>query len=107
MATIRKQASDYDQELLDLYERYAHGRNRRRDFLQGAAKFAAGGLRRRPCWPASARTMPWPSRWPKDDPRIKTEYVEYASPKGAGKMRGYLARPGEGRRQVAGRAGDP
>ena len=39
----RKQASDFDQELLDLYDDYAHGRISRRDFLQGAAKFAVGG----------------------------------------------------------------
>jgi carboxymethylenebutenolidase len=28
-----------------------------------------------------------------EDPRIKTQYVEYDSPKGYGKMRGYLAQP--------------
>ena len=30
---------------------------------------------------------------PKDDKRLKTEYAEYPSPQGSGKMRGYLVRP--------------
>ena len=36
----RKQASDFDQELLDLYDAYAHGRITRRRFVERAAKFA-------------------------------------------------------------------
>ena len=30
----RKQAADFDQELLDLYDDYAHGRIHRREFLK-------------------------------------------------------------------------
>ena len=45
----RKRASDYPQELLDLFDRYVHGDIQRRDFLDGAKKFAtAGTLRQRP-----------------------------------------------------------
>ena len=40
----RKQASDYPQELLDLFHEYQHGDITRRAFLDGAAKFAVGGL---------------------------------------------------------------
>jgi carboxymethylenebutenolidase len=40
----RKHASDHDQELLDLYDGYAHSQINRRDFLSGAAKFAVGGV---------------------------------------------------------------
>jgi carboxymethylenebutenolidase len=36
----RKQASDFDQERLNLYDDYAHGRIGRRGFLHGAAKVA-------------------------------------------------------------------
>jgi carboxymethylenebutenolidase len=35
----------------------------------------------------------WAQQVAKDDPRLKTKYLEYASPKGAGTMRGYLAWP--------------
>ena len=40
----RQKASDFDQELLDLYDSYAHGLIERREFLNKAAKFAVGGV---------------------------------------------------------------
>ncbi len=40
----RKKASDFDPQLLSLFHRYVHGSISRRDFLDGAAKFAIGGL---------------------------------------------------------------
>jgi len=40
----RKQASDYPQELLDLFHEYQHGEIDRRAFLDRAKKFAVGGL---------------------------------------------------------------
>ncbi len=89
----RKQAADFDQELLDLYDDYAHGRTDRRGFLQGAAKFAAGGLTAEALLTSLTPNYTWAQQVAKDDARIQVEYLEYASPKGAGKMRGYLARP--------------
>ena len=35
----------------------------------------------------------WAQQVPKDDARIKTEYLNYPSPQGSGTMRGYLAKP--------------
>jgi carboxymethylenebutenolidase len=89
----RKRASDFDQELLNLYDDYAHGRIGRREFLQGAAKSAVGGLTAEALLASLSPNYALAQQVAKDDPRIKTEYFEYASPKGAGKMRGYLARP--------------
>jgi len=89
----RKQASDFDQELLDLYDEYVHGRIGRRGFLQGAAKFAVGGLTAETLLANLSPNYSFAQQVAKDDARIKTEYLDYASPKGAGKMRGYLARP--------------
>jgi len=89
----RKQASDFDQELLDLYDDYAHGRIERRVFLQGAAKFAAGGLTAAALLASLAPNYAWAQQVAKDDPRLKTEYLKYPSPKGSGTMRGYLAWP--------------
>ncbi|MCL4127477.1 UNVERIFIED_CONTAM: hypothetical protein GTU68_043159 [Idotea baltica] len=37
-----------------------------------------------------------------DDPRLKSEYVEYDSPKGAGKMRGLLTRPVDSTKKLPG-----
>jgi carboxymethylenebutenolidase len=89
----RQNASDFDQELLDLYDDYAHGRILRRDFLQRASKFAVGGLTAEALLSTLSPNYAWAEQVAKDDARIKTETVEYASPKGAGTMRGYLAWP--------------
>ena len=89
----RKRASDFDQELLDLYDDYAHGRIERRVFVQRAAKFAAGGLTAEALLASLAPNYAWAQQVAKDDPRLKTEYLKYPSPKGAGTMRGYLAWP--------------
>lgn len=89
----RKQASDFDQELLDLYDDYAHGRITRRNFVQKASKFAVGGLTAESLLASLSPNYAWAQQVAQDDPRIKTEYVEYESPQGAGKMRGYLAWP--------------
>ena len=89
----RKKASDFDQELLNLYDDYAHGRIARRDFLRGAAKFAVGGLTAEVLLASLSPNYAWAQQVAKDDPHLQTEYLEYESPKGAGKMRGYLARP--------------
>ena len=40
----RERAQDFDQELLNLYDDYAHGRLSRRDFAHRAAAFAVGGI---------------------------------------------------------------
>jgi len=89
----RPPASQFDQELLDLYDDYAHSRIGRRDFLDRAAKFAAGGLTAAALLEILSPNYAWATQIPKDDPRLKTETAEYDSPKGAGKMKGYLAKP--------------
>ncbi|MFN0125864.1 MAG: YghX family hydrolase [Verrucomicrobiales bacterium] len=89
----RQTAADFDQELLDLYDEYVHGKVTRRDFLDRASKFAVGGLTAVALLEALGPNYAWAQQVPKDDPRIKTEYAEYPSPKGAGTMKGYLARP--------------
>src|SRR5688572_22344970 len=89
----RKTAAEFDQDLLDLYDDYVHGRLDRRSFLQRATKFAVGGMSAAAILDALSPNYAFAQQVAKDDPRLKTEYAEYASPKGAGKMRGYLAQP--------------
>ncbi len=93
MGMERRQASDYDQQLLDLYDDYAHGRIDRRGFLRGAAKFAVGGLTAEALLATLSPNYAWAEQVAKDDARIRTEYVQYTSAQGAGAMRGLLARP--------------
>lgn len=95
----RKKASDFDPQLLGLFDRYIHGGINRREFLEGAAKFAIGGLTANALWNMLKPNYAWAQQVPKDDKRIKTEYAFYSSPKGNatdGKMRGLLARPASG-----------
>jgi carboxymethylenebutenolidase len=89
----RKSASDFPQELLDLYDDYAHGRVDRRGFFDRASKFAVGGFTVAALLETLTPNYAWAQQVPKDDKRIEAAYAEYDSPKGAGKMRGLLAKP--------------
>src|SRR5258707_8785056 len=89
----RKTAHDFDQELLALFDAYVHGALDRRGFLDKAAKYAVGGVtavmlldQLSPKFVEAQAVKP-------EDPRIKVQSLEYDSPKGYGKMRGYLAQP--------------
>ncbi len=95
----RKKSSDFDPHLLSLFDKYVHGAISRREFLDGAAKFAVGGLTAMGLWEMLRPNYAWAQQVPKDDKRIKTEYTMYPSPKGNasdGKMRGLLAHPANG-----------
>lgn len=89
----RKKATDFPQELLDLFDRYVHGDIPRRDFLDGAKRFAVGGLTAAAIWESLRPNYAWAQQVPKDDSRIKTEYAVVPSPQGNGTIRGYLVRP--------------
>ncbi len=91
----RQTAADFDQELLDLYDEYVHGKVNRREFMDRASKFAVGGLTAAALLESLSPNYAWAQQVPSDDTRLKTEYAEYPSPKGAGTMKGYLARPKE------------
>jgi carboxymethylenebutenolidase len=89
----RKQASDYDQRLLDLYDDYAHNRISRRDFFDRAAQFAVGGMTAAALLASLSPNYAWAQQVAEDDERISTEMIEYASPQGAGTMKGLLVTP--------------
>lgn len=89
----RRQAKDFPQELLDLFDLYVHGEIGRRDFLDGAKKFASGGVTATAIWESLRPNYAWAQQIPKDDPRIKTEHVTVESPAGNGNIKGYLVRP--------------
>src|SRR5262245_18844616 len=89
----QKKASDFDQDLYNLFDRYVHGLIDRRGFLDGAARFAAGGVTAAMLLDTLNPKFAEAQQVAKDDKRLKTEYLDYPSPQGSGKMRGYLARP--------------
>lgn len=89
----RRPDTNFDPEVWALFDQYVHGQIDRRGFLERAARFAVGGLTAAAMLDLLNPRFAEAQVVPKDDPRLKTEYVEYASPKGSERMRGYLAQP--------------
>ena len=89
----RKTSADFDQELLNLFDKYVHGDIDRRNFLERATRYAVGGMTATMLLDALSPRFAEAQQVPRDDARLKTSTVEYPSPRGQGKMRGFLVRP--------------
>jgi len=89
----RKQASDYPQEVLDLFHEYQHGDMPRRTFLDRLGKYAVGGVTAMAIFESLKPNYGWAQQVKKDDARLKTEYATVPSPEGNGNIKGYLAKP--------------
>lgn len=96
----RKAATDFDQELLDLYDDYAHDRIERRDFLDRARKFCVGGITAAALLQTLSPTYAWADQVPEDDQRIESQLLKYDSPEGAGQMQGYLVKPTDAKEKL-------
>lgn len=94
----RKVASDYPQELLDLFHEYQHGDISRRTFLDRAVKFAVGGLTVAAIFEGLRPNYAWAQQVPPGDKRIKVGYEVVQSPAGNGSIKGYMARPVQGKK---------
>ena len=93
---------DLKQEVFDLFDSYIHSGINRRQFLEKAAKYAVGGLTAAaildylsPDYVSAQQIKP-------DDYRLKSEFIEYNSPKGAGTMKGLLSRPANSKGKLPG-----
>src|SRR5688572_16794703 len=89
----RKTAGEFDQELLNLFDQYVHGDIDRRGFLERAAKFAVGGMTAAALLEGLNPRFAEAQQVAKDDKRLRTEWIDYESPQGTGKVRAYVARP--------------
>ena len=89
----RMKASDFPQEVLNVFDCYVHGEIGRREFLDRAAKYAIGGMSAGAMLEALRPNYALAQQVPKNDSRIRAEYLTYPSPKGSGTMRGYFVRP--------------
>lgn len=90
----RKTADDFHPEVLKLFDQYVHGQAPRRDFLVGAAKYAAlAGVTATGLLAALSPQFAAAQQVKPDDARISASYVEIDSPNGNGKIRGYLVKP--------------
>ncbi|MEQ9581967.1 MAG: dienelactone hydrolase family protein, partial [Arenibacter sp.] len=93
MKPLKKE--DIKQEVFDLYDDYAHNRVSRRLFMDKLSTYAVGGLT-----VASLLSFISPDYVKKiqiksDDPKLKSEYIHYDSPKGGGSIKGLLSRPAD------------
>jgi carboxymethylenebutenolidase len=90
MDPIKKE--DVKQEVFDLYDDYAHSRLSRRDFVERLSIYAVGSLTVPALMsflmPDYAAIQVAP-----DDPRLKSEYIMYPSPKGGGNIKALLSKP--------------
>ena len=98
----RLTAKDFRPELLELYDYYAHGQISRRDFLDRAARYAAGGLSAAAILAALSPNYALATQVSLSDPDIIAEYLRYPSPNGHGMVRGYLVRPARAKGPVPG-----
>lgn len=92
----RQTADDFHPEVLGLFDKYVHGLTSRRGFLEGAAKFAIGGVTAAGLLDALNPRFAEAQQVHSDDPRIKADYAEFAtSIEGYAKIRGLLVRPAQ------------
>jgi carboxymethylenebutenolidase len=80
-------------EAIELYNQYIHGEISRRAFLEGAKRFAIGGLAVTTIVEALMPNYALGQQVSKTDERIKATYETVPSPQGNGSIRGYLVRP--------------
>jgi carboxymethylenebutenolidase len=89
----RMKASDFPQEVLDVFDHYVHGEIGRREFIDRAARYAVGGMSAVAMLEALRPNYALAQQVARNDPRIHAESLTYPSPKGSGTMRGYFVKP--------------
>jgi carboxymethylenebutenolidase len=89
----RKRASDFPQELLNLFDVYVHGGMSRRALLDRAQRFATAAVSAAALLEMLRPNYAWAIQVPPDDSRITAKLVTVPSPDGNGAIKGYLVRP--------------
>ena len=82
-----------DRNVMRLFDGYVHGQITRREFLDRAAAFTASGVTAATLLGSLTPDYALARQVDPDDKSILASYKKYASPKGAGVMRGYFVRP--------------
>ncbi|PSL18684.1 YghX family hydrolase [Shimia abyssi] len=89
----RKNASDFDPRILELYDGYVHGKMTKRAFLTGAAQYTAAGISAAAVLQSLQPNYALAQQVAPDDPEIETMTAEYQSPEGHGTISGLMAKP--------------
>ncbi|SCW84600.1 dienelactone hydrolase family protein [Mucilaginibacter sp. NFR10] len=93
---------DIKQEVFDLYDDYAHNRLDRRSFVQKLSMYAVGGLTVTALMSFLMPDYQGAIQVKSDDPRLKSGYINYPSPKGGGTIKGLLSEPADAKKQLGG-----
>ncbi len=91
MKKLKKE--NIDQEVFDLYDDYAHNKINRRQFMEKLSLYAIGGITVSSLLGFMMPDYKTTATIKLDDPRIKSKYIHYDSPKGGGKIKGLLSKP--------------
>lgn len=93
---------DISQEVFDLYDDYAHNKIERRQFIEKLSIFAVGSLTlpsllsfMTPNYQDTITILP-------NDPRLKSDFITYQSPKGGGDIKGLLSQPKDFNKKLPG-----
>ena len=89
----RQTAADFQPEVLKLFDQYVHGGLSRRGFLDGASRYAVGGVTAVGLLEALSPNFAAAQQVAPGDPRIVATTLAFESPKGYGKAGGYLVKP--------------
>jgi carboxymethylenebutenolidase len=83
----------FDRRVMRLFDGYVHGQISRRQFLDRTAKITASATAAAAIFASLSPDYALAQQVDPDDKSIETAYKKYASPKGAGVMNAYFARP--------------
>src|SRR6195952_4155521 len=100
MDQIKKE--DIKQEVFDLYDAYAHNRLDRRGFMEKLSLYAVGSLTVPALMSFLMPDYKGNIQIKADDPRLKSEYVTYSSPKGGGNIKALLSKPVDAKGKLGG-----
>ncbi|WP_419700758.1 dienelactone hydrolase family protein [Mucilaginibacter sp. NFX135] len=93
---------DIKQEVFDLYDDYAHNRLNRRAFVEKLSIYAVGGLTVPALMSFLMPNYQTTAEIRVDDPRLKSEYINYTSPKGGGTIKALLSMPADAKGKLGG-----
>jgi carboxymethylenebutenolidase len=99
---MKIEKEDIKQEVFDLYDDYAHNRLNRRDFMEKLSAYAVGSITVPALMSFLMPDYQNSIQVKSDDPRLRSEYINYNSEKGGGTIKALLSRPVDTTRKLGG-----
>ncbi len=100
MKKIKKE--EISQEVFDLYDEYAHNKIDRRQFVEKLSLYAVGGITVSALLSFIMPDYKTKLQIQANDPRLKSDFIEYKSAKGGGIIKGLLSKPVNKNKKIPG-----